>query len=144
MTRQEAYKFRQLIEQSAQTVPDESANEMVVLFPKWSGESSYAEGYKVQHNGKLYKALTAIAANPAWTPDVAPTLWGLISAPSELGTKGNPITADVGLTYRQGLFYAESGKLYLCIRQDTPEGTRLFFLPSQLVGNYFAEVSTDG
>ena len=60
----------------------------------------------------------------------------------EDGTIDNPITAAAGMRYYKDLYYADGGKIYRCIRDDSNgQGTILQYLPSQLVGIYFEEVT---
>ena len=53
MTRAKAKQLRQLIEQLAVTLDDETALTGVELFPRWTIDRVYAVGDKVQRNGKL-------------------------------------------------------------------------------------------
>lgn len=137
----EALAFREKIENAARKLSDEEAINSIELFPKWSSNNTYVVNARVSHNSKLYKAINNIDVNnETWTPDVTPTLWQLISDPSEAGTIDNPITAEAGLTYEKDKYYSEGNKIYLCTREDTEDGTILYYLPSQLVGVYFEEV----
>ena len=48
--------------------------------------------------------------------------------------------AAVGMRYYKDLYYADGGKTYKCIRDDSNgQGTILHYVPSQLVGIYFEE-----
>lgn len=73
-----ARKLRKVIELAAQYLPDETASEAVCLHPTWAAGTEYAVGFKVQHNGILYKCLIAHAAQDDWGPDVAPSLWAKV------------------------------------------------------------------
>ena len=53
MTRAKAKQLRQLIEQLAVTLDDETALTGIELFPIWTIDRAYAVGDKVQRNGKL-------------------------------------------------------------------------------------------
>ena len=57
MTRAKAKQLRQLIEQLAVTLDDETALTGVELFPVWTIDRAYAVGDKVQRNGKLWRCL---------------------------------------------------------------------------------------
>ena len=142
MTRSEAYAYRSKIEQAAAKLTDSEALTSAELFERWSGRA-YTAGERVTEGGILYKARQDIAANPTWRPSLTPTLWEPVAQPAEAGTRDNPITAVAGMTYVTGLYYKEGGKLYLCKRAGTPDGTEimLYYLPSQLIGHYFEEVA---
>lgn len=46
------------------------------------------------------------------------------------------------MRYYKDLYYADGGKIYKCIRDDSNgNGTILQYVPSQLVGIYFEEIS---
>ena len=74
----EARKLRALIEKAAQSLPDEEAVEAVPLYPAWAAGTDYAEGVKVQHNGILYRCITAHKSQETWTPDASPSLWAKV------------------------------------------------------------------
>ena len=63
------------------TVDDNTALRMVEYYPEWTTDTDYATGFKVQYGGKLYKCLTAHAAQADWTPDAAPSLWAKVLIP---------------------------------------------------------------
>lgn len=139
----EAKAFRRKIESAASKLPDDEAMNSVELFERWSGAKAYATGDRVVENGILYKAKQDITANPTWNPSAVPALWEPVANPSEAGTFDNPITAVAGMTYIKGLYYTENGTVYLCIRDDSADGTgtSLHYLPSALVGNYFEKIN---
>ena len=79
MTRAKAKQLRQLIEQLAITLDDETALTGVELFPAWVVGRAYAVGDRVQYNGTLYKCVQAHTSQADWTPDVTPALWVVVS-----------------------------------------------------------------
>lgn len=78
MTRGKAKLLRNLIEQLAITLDDETALTGVELFPMWE-LVSYSVGYRVQYNGTLYKCIQAHTAQSDWTPDATPALWVVVT-----------------------------------------------------------------
>ena len=142
MTKAEAYDYRAKIEQAATKLTDEEALTSPELFEAWSGRA-YKAGERVTDGSVLYKAKQDIAANPTWRPSLTPALWEPLALPIETGTKDSPITAVAGMTYVTGLYYREDDKLYICKRVGTPDGTEitLYYLPSQLIEQYFEEVT---
>ena len=143
MTRAQALAFRNKIENAAILLPDEDALNSIELFPVWSGNKDYVLGERCRYQDRLYRCYNPITANPTWTPDVTPAHWEVVTI-GEDGTLTNPITAAVGMRYYKDLYYKENDIIYLCIRDDTNgDGTVLHYLPSQLVGNYFSEVSKE-
>ena len=142
MTRAEALAFRKKIESAAALLPDEQALESIELFPAWE-PIAYNVGDRCRYKGKLYKCYNAITGGvPNWTPDVTSAHWEAVAKPEEEGTLNNPITAEVGMRYYKDKYYKEGDKIYKCTRDDSNgQGTILYYTPSQLVGQYFEEVS---
>ena len=142
MTKAEAYAYRSKIEQAAAKLTDSEALTSAELFERWSGRA-YTAGERLTDGGVIYKAKQDRAANPTWQPSLTPALWEPLALPTETGTADNPITAVAGMNYVTGLYYKEGDKLYICKRAGMTDGTEimLYYLPSQLIGQYFEEVS---
>lgn len=79
MTRAKAKQLRQLIEQLAVTLEDETALTGVELFPMWAIGRAYAVDDRVQYGGILYKCVQAHTSQADWTPDATPALWVVVS-----------------------------------------------------------------
>lgn len=76
-----ARKLRTIIEQAAQSLPDETALEAVELYPKWGAGIFYDAGLRVRHEDILYTVLTAHMTQADWTPDAAPSLFAKVLIP---------------------------------------------------------------
>ena len=79
MTRAKAKQLRQLIEQLAITLDDETALTGVELFPAWVVGKAYAVNARAQYNGTLYKCIQAHTSQADWAPDATPALWKTVS-----------------------------------------------------------------
>ena len=79
MTRGKAKQLRQLIEQLAVTLEDETALTGIELFPMWTIGRAYAVDDRVQYGGALYKCVQAHTSQADWTPDATPALWVAVS-----------------------------------------------------------------
>ena len=79
MTRAKAKQLRQLIEQLAVTLDDETALTGVELFPAWVVGKAYAVNDRAQYNGTLYKCIQAHTSQSDWMPDATPALWKTVS-----------------------------------------------------------------
>ena len=79
MTRAKAKQLRQLIEQLAVTLDDETALTGVQLFPTWVVGKAYAVNDRVQYNGTLYKCIQAHTSQDDWMPSATPALWKTVS-----------------------------------------------------------------
>ena len=142
-----ALELRPFIEKAAgKGLTDSEALQAVELFPAWAPDIEITqemidEGRNRFRQGKqLYKTTVVHTTIAEWPPATTPTVWSPIDI-EHAGTKEDPIPAAVGLVYQKDLYYIEAGTVYLCTRQDTEDGTTLYYLPSQLVGSYFEEVS---
>ena len=69
-----------------------------------------------------------------------PALWVVVNVSSP-GTIDDPIPAARGMEYEYGKYYLdpEDGKTYLCKRGEETGSIVLYYLPHELVGNYFEE-----
>ena len=79
MTRAKAKQLRQLIEQLAVTLDDETALTGVELFPAWVVGKAYAVNDRTQYNGTLYKCIQAHTSQNDWMPSATPALWKTVS-----------------------------------------------------------------
>ena len=136
MTRAKAKQLRQLIEQLAVTLDDETALTGVELFPMWATDRAYAVGDKVQRNGKLWRCRQAHTSQTGWEPENAASLWTEICE-SHAGTLEDPIPYSGNMALESGKYYMQDGKVYRCIR-DT--GNPVYNALSELVGLYVEEV----
>lgn len=142
MTRAQAQAYRDKITTAANNLPDDKALDCLELFEPWSGYRDYVAGDRVRVGDKLYRCNNAISANPTWQPENVPAHWEPVTV-GEDGTLDNPITAAAGMRYYKDLYYADSGKVYKCTRDDSNgQGTILHYVPSQLINIYFEEVTT--
>ena len=83
MTRAKAKQLRQLIEQLAVTLDDETALTGIELFPVWAIGRAYAVDDRVQHGGTLYRCIQAHTSQSDWTPPAAASLWTRIADPTQ-------------------------------------------------------------
>ena len=79
MTRAKAKQLRQLIEQLAVTLDDETALTGVELFPAWVVGKAYAVSDRAQYNGTLYTCIQAHTSQADWMPSATPALWKTVS-----------------------------------------------------------------
>lgn len=152
---QELKLQQMMIEEQKQTfltnLSDEQAKEIPLVYPSWA---DYEDGYlfevgtRVNYNGGLWKCATAHKKQSDWYPSASPTLWIELDKKESTGTKEDPIEVPTsastsGFEYIKGKYYKEGTSLYLMNRQGMNDGdsVTLYYMPSQLVGHYFEEVS---
>ncbi len=118
---------------------DTTAVKVKTLFPKWEIGVAYVVGDRLLYNDRLYKVQQVHTSQADWTPDIVPSLYVVIDETHE-GTMEDPIPAATGMLYEKDKYYIHNDVIYLCIREDSEDGTVLQFTPDQLVGNYFQVV----
>lgn len=111
----EAICLRGIIEQTVQTADDSTALTAVRLHPVWTGGAEYAAGYKVQRGGRLWRCLQTHTSQLGWEPENASALWAQINETCA-GTLDDPIAYSGNMALTAGLYYAQEGVVYLCIR----------------------------
>ena len=141
---QQAQEIRTSIDNVTGTMADADAAKNPMLFLPWEADTKYELGDRRRHDGKVYKCLQAHTSQVGWEPPAVPALWVVINTSSP-GTIDDPIPAARGMEYEYGLYYTDSedGKLYLCKRTGEATGGTvvLQYMPHELVGHYFVEVS---
>lgn len=68
-----------LIQTAIGYLPDDEAETVTALFPKWGTGKAYELGDRVQYNELLYKCAQAHTSQDNWTPDLTPALWARTS-----------------------------------------------------------------
>ena len=136
MTRAKAKQLRQLIEQLAVTLDDETALTGVELFPRWTIDRAYVVGDKVQRNGKLWRCLQAHTSQIGWEPENVASLWTEICE-SHAGTLGDPIPYNGNMALESGKYYSQNSKIYRCTRDTV---NPVYHALSELVGLYVEKV----
>ena len=136
MTRAKAKQLRQLIEQLAVTLDDETALTGVELFPRWTIDRAYVVGDKVQRNGKLWRCLQAHTSQAGWEPENAASLWTEICE-SHAGTLEDPIPYNGNMALESGKYYSQNSKIYRCTRDTV---NPVYNALSELVGLYVEKI----
>lgn len=136
MTRAKAKQLRQLIEQLAVTLDDETALTGVELFPIWTIDRAYAVGDKVQRNGKLWRCIQAHTSQTGWEPENVASLWTEICE-SHSGTLEDPIPYNGNMALESGKYYSQNNKIYRCTRDTV---NPVYNALSELVGLYVEKV----
>lgn len=145
----EARVLRMAIESAVVSLPDEEAAQARSLSQPWAVGETVEPGDRRYYapTGLLYKVRDGQGhiTQESWTPDLTPALWAVVGGPGEAGTIDDPITAARGMEYTYGLCYldGEDGRVYRCERIGEAEGGKitLQYLPHELVGQYFTEVT---
>lgn len=108
---------RMLIVQQINTlsVDDNTAMRMKEFYPKWTANTAYSVGYKVQRNGKLWRVVQAHTSQAGWEPENAASLWEQINE-THAGTLEDPIPYEGNMALENGKYYMQAYTIYLCTR----------------------------
>lgn len=71
--------YRGKVETASSFTDDETALDMIELFPKWEAGIEVKVNDRYQYNSLLYKCVQAHTTQADWTPDATPALWTRIS-----------------------------------------------------------------
>ena len=139
---EQAQEIRASIDNVTGTMDDTDAAKNPMLFLPCEADTKYAVGDRRRHDGKVYKCLQAHTSQAGWEPPAVPALWVVINTSSP-GTIDDPIPAARGMEYEYGKYYLdpEDEKTYLCKRLNETGSIVLYYLPHELIGQYFEEVS---
>lgn len=113
-------------------VDDQTAYRMREFYPAWAAGVSYAAGYKVQNNVRLWRCLQAHTSQAGWEPENVPALWEEICETHD-GSRYDPIPYHGNMALENGKYYSQDGVTYLCSR-DT--GNPVYHALRDLVGLY--------
>ena len=148
---EQAQAIRNSMNKVTETLTDAEAAVVSELFLTWKYPVQYYDGTDGEHpqsrvrgitSGFLYKCVKSHTSQADWPPERTPALWVVINTSSP-GTIDDPIPAARGMEYEYGKYYLdpEDGKTYLCKRGEETGSIVLYYLPHELIGQYFEEVS---
>lgn len=113
MTREHAYKLRDLIHKASISLSDEDALEAVELFPAWAEGTVYAADQRVRYSGKLYRCVQGHTSQSDWTPDKTPALWTEVAKPGEIPVWRQPTGAQDAYNKGDRVHYPDAdGPIY--------------------------------
>lgn len=114
MTREHAYKLRDLLHKASTSLSDEDALEAVELFPAWAADTEYAADQRVRYGWSsgtptptLYKCVQAHTSQVGWEPDKTPALWTEVAKPGEIPVWRQPTGAQDAYNKGDKVWYPE-------------------------------------
>ena len=139
---EQAQAIRNSMDKVTENLTDADAVAVADLFLPFASGVDYAVGDRRRFSDALYKCAQAHTSQTGWEPPNVPALWVVIDA-GHAGTIDNPIPAARGMEYEYSKYYLdpEDGKTYLCKRGEETGSIVLYYLPHELIGNYFEEVN---
>lgn len=118
MTKEHAYKLREMIVKASVSLNDTDALQSIELFDLWKTATTYSENDRRRYNGKLYKCKQAHQSQSDWTPDVSPSLWEEVAEPGQGDTPENPIHYNNNMELIKDKYYVQNDVIYLCFRDS--------------------------
>ena len=94
ISRQKAYKLRELIVKASESLTDTDALDGLELFDAWAVGVTYDMGKRIRYDGKLYKVNQAHTSQADWLPDATPALYTEIAKPGEIPVWRQPTGAQ--------------------------------------------------
>ena len=94
ISRQKAYKLRELIVKASKSLTDSDALEGLELFDSWAVGVTYDMGKRIRYEGKLYKVNQAHTSQADWLPDTTPALYTEVAKPGEIPVWRQPTGAQ--------------------------------------------------
>lgn len=94
MTREHAYKLRDLLHKASVSLNDEDALEAVELFPAWAADTAYTSDVRIRYGCKLYRCVQGHTSQADWEPDKTPALWTEVAKPGEIPVWKQPTGAQ--------------------------------------------------
>lgn len=73
---------------------DETALDVLTLFPAWQIGKAYAVDERIRYEDKLYRCVQAHTSQADWMPDVTPALWTEVAKPGEIPVWKQPTGAQ--------------------------------------------------
>lgn len=121
MTREHAYKLREMIEKASYSLNDQDALEAVELFipyEKLVERNIRAEkGFRFRYNGKLYRVeQPTVTFDGVYAPGVGTeSLYSEVTL-STSGSIESPIEYSGNMELEEGKYYTQNNVVYLCTR----------------------------
>lgn len=133
ISREHAYKLRELIVKASASLDDSDALEGIELFDAWATDTDYERGDRRRYEGVLYKARQAHTSQSIYPPNLVPALWEVVAPEGKGDSPDNPIEYDQSMAIEEGKFYIENDVVYVCIRDS---GVPLYTALANVIGNY--------
>lgn len=108
---EQAREIRSAMDAAGATLTDEQASKCAAMFPRWDTATAYKINDRVRYGDRLYKVIQDHVSQADWTPDVAVSLYAVIS----LDNSGFPVWSQpTGAhdAYNNGDIVNYNGDLY--------------------------------
>ena len=112
---------------------DEQAEAVTNMYPEWAADTAYAEGVRVQYDGKLYRCVQPHTSQVGWEPPVTPAMWVRTAPEGEIPVWVQPTGAQDAYNEGDKVHYPDAdGPVYVSLidanvysPEAYPQGWRL-------------------
>ena len=119
MTREHAYKLRELLHKASASLTDEDALDGIELFPAWAADTAYTLGIRVRYDDKLYRCEQPHTSQIGWEPPAVPALWTEVAKPGEIPVWKQPTGAQDAYMTGDKVHYPDAdGPVYVSIMDN--------------------------
>lgn len=108
MTRNHAYKLRELMHKASASLDDSDALEAVELFPLWGAGIAYEAEQRIRYGEKLYRVVQTHTSQEGWEPPTVPALWTEVAKPGEIPVWKQPTGAQDAYMIGDKVHYPEA------------------------------------
>lgn len=116
MTREHAYKLREMLHKASTSLPDEDALEAVELFPAWAAGVAYAVDQRIRYADKLYRVVQAHTSQTGWEPPNVPALFTEVALPGEIPVWKQPTGVQDAYNKGDKVWYPDkTGAVYISL-----------------------------
>ena len=109
MTREHAYRLRDMIRKASTSLEDGDALTAVELFEPWRPDTSYTAGQRLRYGDKLYRVVQGHTSQTDWTPDAAPALYTEVAKPGKIPVWRQPTGAQDAYNTGDKVHYPDAG-----------------------------------
>ena len=94
MTREHAYRLRDMIRKASTSLEDGDALTAVELFEPWRPDTAYTADQRLRYGDKLYRVEQNHTSQADWTPDTTPAIYTEVAKPGEIPVWRQPTGAQ--------------------------------------------------
>lgn len=109
MTREHAYRLRDMIRKAAASLDDDDALTAVELFEPWRPDTVYAANQRLRYGDKLYRVVQNHTSQADWKPDATPALYTEVAKPGEIPVWRQPTGAQDAYNTGDKVHYPDVG-----------------------------------
>ena len=109
MTREHAYRLRDMIRKASASLEDSDAITAVEMFEPWRANTVYTADQRLRYGDKLYRVAQAHKSQADWTPDATPALYTEVAKPGEIPVWRQPTGAQDAYNTGDKVHYPDVG-----------------------------------